>query len=532
MLMTTDPGDLVLDPTGGSGTTAYVAEQWGRRWIVIDTSRVAIALTRQRLLTAKYDYYELLNPEVGPKDGFIYKSVPHITLKSIAQNQALDPIFAKWEPILPEKLAALNKALEEVTPELRTRLQAKLLEKERRAGKKSVSDADRRRWILPKVEDGGWKEWEVPFDTDPEWPQELQNALIDYRNAWRSKMDEVNATIAASAPQEQLVDQPRVIPGILRVSGPFTVEGVQPIEDGLDLEESTPIDGAPEELDKFAVPVAVQDEPANAGAYLDKMISLLRMDGVRFPDNKVMTFHRLDPISHPVLHAEGEWGGGMKVPMSVPMEIPAPRRVAVRFGPQYGAITAQMVEEALWAASRGGYDDLVLAGFAIDGAAQAVIQDDPNPRVRCHAAYIRPDVNMGDLLKNTPSSQLFTVFGLPRVELKRHKKAEWIVEMQGVDIYDPVENTIHSTGADKVAAWFLDSDYDGQTFCISQAFFPDRSAWQKLARALKTVVDPERFDAFSGTVSLPFPAGKHNRIAVKVIDPRGNEVMRVMNLTQ
>jgi adenine-specific DNA-methyltransferase len=146
-------------------------------------------------------------------------------------------------------------------------------------------------------------------------------------------------------------------------------------------------------------------------------------------------------------------------------------------------------------------------------------------------AHIRPDVNMGDLLKTTPSSQLFTVFGLPRVELKEASAGEWVVEMQGVDIYDPVENTIQSSRADKVAAWFLDSDYDGQTFCISQAFFPDSSAWDKLAKALKTAVDPQRFEAFSGTTSLPFTAGKHKRIAVKVIDPRGNEVMRVMGMT-
>jgi adenine-specific DNA-methyltransferase len=512
MLMTTDPGDLVLDPTCGSGTTAYVAEQWGRRWITIDTSRVAIALARQRLLTARYDYYELTNPQAGPAGSFIYKTVPHITLKSIAQNQALDPVFARWEPILAEKLRALNAALATVTPELRARLQAKLVAKERQQGKKAITDADRRRWLLPKEK---WEEWEVPFDTDPDWTPELQAALLEYRKAWRGKMDEVNAVIAASAPQETLVDQPRVVPGILRVSGPFTVEGVQPVEETLEVE--TPIGGEPEELQTFGE--GMEAEPQNAAAYLDKMIRLLRQDGVRFPDNKVLHFDRLEPLSHSVLHAEGEWGQGGEA-----------RRVAVSFGPQYGPITAQQVEECLREAYRRGYDDLIFAGFTIDGAAQAIIQEDPNPKVRCHLAHIRPDVNMGDLLKDTPSSQLFTVFGLPRVNLTQNKSGEWVVEMEGVDIYDPVENTIRSTGADKVAAWFLDSDYDGQTFCITQAFFPDSSAWEKLARALKSTVDPERFAAFSGTRSLPFAPGKHKRVAVKVIDPRGNEVMRVMKL--
>ncbi|MFN8474908.1 MAG: site-specific DNA-methyltransferase [Anaerolineae bacterium] len=506
MLMTTDPGDLVLDPTCGSGTTAYVAEQWGRRWITIDTSRVAVALARQRLLTAKFDYYELADADKGVAGGFVYKTVPHITLKSIAQNPALDPVFARWEPVLAEKLAALNAALAQTPAETRTRLQAKLAEKERREGKRAVTDADRRRWLLPQ----SWQAWEVPYDSDPDWPQPLQAALDEYRAAWRGKMDEVNAVIAASAETEKLVDQPRAASGILRVSGPFTVEGVQPVEETLD--GGSPIGGEPDDDLQTFDPA---DEPSNAEAYLDKMLRLLRQDGVRFPDNKVAAFDRLEPVLHSILHAVGEWSGG--------------RRVAVSFGPQYGPITAKQVEDCLRAAARGGYDDLVLAGFTVDAAAQAIIQDDPNPNVHCHLAHIRPDVNMGNLLKTTPSSQLFTVFGQPRVTLDKDGD-EWVVTMEGVDIYDPVANTLRATSADKVAAWFLDGDYDGQTFCISQAFFPDGSAWDKLAQALKSVVDPARFAAFSGTRSLPFPTGKHRRVAVKVIDPRGNEVMRVLSL--
>jgi len=513
ILMTTDPGDLVLDPTCGGGTTAYVAEQWGRRWITIDTSRVAIALARQSLLTAKYDYYELADGGTSPGDGFVYKPVLHITLRHIAQNQALDPIFERWEPVLAEKLAGLDAALRQVTPDIRTRLQTKLVEKERTQGKRAITDVDRRRWLLPKDK---WEEWEVPFDTDPDWPQALQDGLNDYRQAWRRKMDEVNDTVTASAPHETLVDQPRVVRNVLRVSGPFTVEGVQPAEETLDLE--SPIGGEPEELETFPAPA---DEPANAEAYLEKMIRLLREDGVRFPNNRVQKFESLEPLPHSVLQAEGVWTNGLP---------DGTRRVAVAFGPQYGPITAKQVEECLREAYRRAYDDLIFAGFTIDGAAQAIIQEDPNPKVRCHLAHIRPDVNMGDLLKTTPSSQLFTVFGLPRVKLERSQEGEWVVEMEGVDIYDPVTNTTQATGADKVAAWFLDGDYDGRTFCISQAFFPDSTAWNRLARALKSVVDPERFAAFSGTRSLPFPTGEHKRAAVKVIGPRGNDVMRVLRL--
>ncbi len=511
LLMTTDPGDLVLDPTCGSGTTAYVAEQWGRRWITIDTSRVAVALARQRLLTSTFGYYKFKDEAKGIAGGFINKTVPHITLRSIAQNTALDPIFAKHEPVLKEKLDVLNCALAEVTPDIRTRLLAKLADKQKREGKRAVTDADMRRWQLPKTV---WQEWEVPFDTDRDWPQDLQKALTHYRKAWRAKMDEVNACIAASAENKELVDQPMVDRKRMRVSGPFTVEAVQPIEESLYLD--SPIGGEPEELlDTYDAETDGHDA-VNAEAYLDKMMRLLRNDGVRFPDNRMLTFATLDPVEGDLLHAEGGWEND-----------DAERRVAVVFGPQHGPVTAKQVEECLRAAYRRAYDDLVFAGFSFDGAAQAAIQADANPEVRIHIAHINPDVAMGDLLKETPSSQLFTVFGLPRTTVDATDSGEYIVKMEGVDIYNPVDNTVSSAGADKVAAWFVDSDYDGRTFCITQAFFPDKKAWDKIARALKGVIDEEHFEKFRGTESFPFPVGEHKQVAIKVIDPRGNEVMRV-----
>ena len=206
LLMTTDPGDLVLDPTCGSGTTAYVAESWGRRWITIDTSRVAVALARQRLLTGIFDYYKLKDESKGAAGGFVNKTVPHITLREIAQNVALDPIFTKHEPVLEEKLEALNRTLEAVTPEIRTALHAKLVEKGKREGKKAVTDADRRRWELSG---SAWKGWEVPFDTDPDWHPDLKEALTDYREAWREKMDEVNDCIAAASDTRNWSISPR-----------------------------------------------------------------------------------------------------------------------------------------------------------------------------------------------------------------------------------------------------------------------------------------------------------------------------------
>lgn len=539
ILMTTDPGDLILDPTCGSGMTAYVAEQWGRRWITIDTSRVAVAIARQRILTAKYDFYQLRDETVGVAGNFKYKTVPHITLKSIAQNPNLDPIFANHEPILAAKLTACNTVLNKVTPDIRHRLELKLLDKQRAEGKRAVSDADRRRWELPE-KGKTWDHWEVPFDTDKDWPKELTEAVTAYRKAWRAKMDEVNACITANAEQEELVDQPVVVRGVVRVSGPFTVEAVQPPELSLSDVVGTlsPIGGAPDSLETFApartmrlVQAKNEFEAQNIEAYLDQMVKLLRMDGVRYPDNKQKNFTRLERLSSSGggIHAEGRWVANGEADN----DTEGKATVAVAFGPQYGPVTAKQVEELIRAASRRGYDDLVVAGFSFDGPAQAVINEAQHPKLRIHMAHIRPDVNpgMNGLLKEQPGSQLFTVFGQPRTTLKGpNKEGEYTAVMEGVDIYDPVANTIRSTEDQKVAAWFLDGDYDGRCFCITQAFFPDKSAWEKLSKALGGVVDPERFEALSGTVSLPFPAGKHKCVAVKVIDPRGNEVMQVHRL--
>jgi adenine-specific DNA-methyltransferase len=288
--------------------------------------------------------------------------------------------------------------------------------------------------------------------------------------------------------------------------------------------------GEPDELaETFVIrEVQVGESPQNVEAYLAKMVDLLKMDGVRFPDNKHMKFTRLDPVyasgKSNSIHAEGRWVNAGETDDDPNGDA----KVGVVFGPQYGPITAKMIEEVVRPASRL-YDDLVFAGFSFDGPAQAVIGEG-HPRLRMHLAHIRPDVNpgMNGLLKEQPGSQLFTVFGRPRTTLDGpDHDGMYRVKMEGVDIYDPVTNAIVDTGAAKVAAWFVDGDYDGRTFCITQAFFPDRSAWEKLSKALSGVVDPERFEAFSGTVSLPFAAGKHKCVAIKVIDPRGNEVMCV-----
>ncbi|MCA3700254.1 MAG: site-specific DNA-methyltransferase [Brevundimonas sp.] len=533
ILMATDPGDLVLDPTCGSGTTATVAEQWGRRWITIDTSRVAVAIARQRILTAKFDHYRLKEEAKGVAGGFVCKTVPHIMLRSIAQNAALDPIFIKHDPILNTRLADLNTALSKVGSNQRSHLAGKLLTKQKAEGKRAVTEADRRRWDLPKLADG-FQHWTVPFDVDPDHPEDLADAITAYRQAWRAKQEEVDEAIADAAEPEDLLDQPQVVRGVTRVSGPFTVEAVQPAETSLDESASeSPIDGSPDPLGETFLSDSAGGaaaEPQNAEAYLDQMLRLLKMDGVHFLDKRVMKFSRLEQLGarSQAIHAEGRWA----LEAGTDADPEGRAAVAVAFGPQYGPVTAKQVEQLIRAASRRGYDDLVIAGFAFDGAAQTAIEEAEHPELRVHMANIRPDVNpgMAGLLKDAPASQLFTVFGKPRSTLETVGKNEWRVVMEGVDIYDPVSNTVTPSRADKVAAWFVDSDYDGRSFCITQAFFPDKDAWSKLSAALKGVMDEEAFAALSGTVSLPFPKGEHACVAVKVIDPRGNEVMRLHRL--
>ena len=575
MLMTSDPGDLVLDPTCGSGTTAYVAEQWGRRWITIDTSRVALTLAKHRLMTAKFDYYQLreLNAEdvarnpggtwIEGDDGegkpngerltFDCPTVPHITLRSITRNTSLDPIFAKHEPILTDALATLNRAVAKATPELKQKLVEKLVGKHRGDGATAVTDADVRRWLLPdtppdwinpvgarrplkaitarqatnyreEIPQRAWREWEVPFDADPAWPALLQKALAAYQAAWRAKMKEVNDCIAANAEVEELVDKPEIVKDTVRVAGPFSMEGVIAVEEGPD----SPIGGAPEELDTFPEEESADLAVANAEAHLDKIIRLLKASGVDFPGNRNLKFRRLEPTSGVALvHAEGEWLNGSDESGTV----------AVSIGPEAGNVTAMQIEEVVRLANRTGYDDVVFAGFGFDAAAQDAIQSSSHPKLRLHMALINPDAAMGDLLKTQPGSQIFTVFSAPRViGPERLKDGEYVVEVEGMDVYDPVSNTIYPTDRQRIAAWFLDTDYDGRTFCICQAFFPDKSKWSKLARALggKGLIEPGAFDSLSGLRSLPFPRPAHLavgqpwRIAVKVIDPRGNEGLRVL----
>ena len=237
----------------------------------------------------------------------------------------------------------------------------------------------------------------------------------------------------------------------------------------------------------------------------------------------------LEPVTGAAfIHAEGEWPNGNG----------ESRRVAVSVGPEVGNVSAMQVENVVRDAHRKGYDDVVFAAFGFDAAAQEAIDDASHPRLQLHMALISPDVTMGDLLKDQPGSQLFRVFSAPRVSgPTRLDDGDYVVGVEGMDVYDPVSNALYPTDQTRIAAWFVDTDYDGRTFCICQAFFPDRSKWDKLARALgnQGTVYPAAFDSLSGFRSLPFArpsrlgADEPWKVAVKVIDPRGNEGLRVLS---
>ncbi len=422
VLMTTDPGDLVLDPTCGSGTTAVTAETWGRRWITCDTSRVALAIARQRMLTARFPYFRLRSDRV--RDGFIYRTVPHITLKSIAQNTRLDSC----------------KTLEE---------------RER--------------------------------------------------------------VIQESAEQEVLYDQPEEDKSKVRVSGPFTVEAipVASMEDPSD----APIPG-PEEGVRYGASTPYTATPADrAGEYIAQMVDLLRKSGgVHFKNARSLPLPTLRPArtAHEWIHAESETGLDGD-----------DRLVAVSFGPRHAPVTPKQVLDALQQARPYGL--LLFVGFACDPEALKIIEKGV-PRCEMHFVHAAPDILVGDLLKSSKTTKLFTVFGLPDVKLARQKDGKVTVTLTGVDIYDPVTgDTVHDDGKN-VAAWFLDHDYDGRTFCICQAFFPGqktKNPWEKLQRALKGTIDEDRFEALRGTTSVPFVPGE--TIAIKVVDDRGNEVVKIID---
>ena len=436
VLMTTDPGDLVLDPTCGSGTAAYVAEQWGRRWITCDTSRVALALARTRLMGAKYPYYLLADSPEGvrkeaevtgkiPPDhktdgdvrkGFVYKRVPHVTLKSIANN--------------------------------------------------------------PDIREGMTR-------------------------------DEIDAAISRHADTELLYDKPYEDTKRIRVTGPFTVESLSPHR-VLSTDDERPS--------------AEREGQRDTAVQFEQMIlDNLRKAGVQNTvKNERLTFTRLEPYAGRWLQAAGEYIDSEG----------KPRRVAVSIGPEHGTVGPQQVKEAAKEAVQGvGFDVLVVCGFAFDPHVSEEAKRYGNLTVL--VTRMNPDLSMGDeLLKKTGAGNLFMVFGEPDVKITTDGiDGNLTVEVRGVDVYDPTTGQIRNSSTDDIACWFIDTDYNGESFFVRHAYFTGGDEpYEKLKRALRADIDESAWSTLYSTMSRPFAPPDSGKIAVKVINHYGDEVLKVYDV--
>ncbi len=484
LLMTTDPGDLVLDPTCGSGTTAYVAEQWGRRWITIDTSRVSIALARTRLMAARFPYYLLDDSIEGAKkeaeitgkmppdrkygedirQGFVYKRVPHVTLKSIANNTEIDEIHGRWQ-----------KKIEPVREKINRLRKAK------------------------------WAEWEIPREADKEWTKEAKSAHEDYWKLRQERQKEIDASIARKADTERLYDQPYEDKRKIRVTGPFTVESLSPhrmlvADVGKPVDETETRGGD------------------NRGQFVTMIVENLKAAGVQNTKKKErLKFSRLEPHAGTWIHAVGEY-----------MEADKSRSVAVLVGPEHGTVGPEMVREAAKEAVQGiGFDTLITCGFAFDPHVSE--EATRFGKLTVLVARMNPDLAMGqELLKKTGAGNLFMVFGEPDVEIKKMKDGKLVAEIKGVDVYDPTTGVIRSNKTDDIACWFIDTDYNGESFFVRHAYFTGGDEpYEKLKRALKAEIDEAAWRSIYSTKSRPFDVPKSKKIAVKVINHYGDEVLKV-----
>jgi adenine-specific DNA-methyltransferase len=431
MLMTTDPGDLVLDPTCGSGTAAYVAEQWGRRWITCDTSRVALALARTRLMAGKFPYYLLADSPEGAakeaqltgtpaaettygndvKQGFVYRRVPHVTLKSIAQN--------------------------------------------------------------PDIREGMSRE-------------------------------EIDAAIARHADTELLVDKPYEDTRRVRVAGPFTMESLSPHR----------------VLDQDSERPATESGADDAGGFVHTVLANLRKAGVQNTKrDERLIFDWLEPFAGEWLQGEGEYTDAEG----------ATRRVAVAVGPEHGTVGPILVKEAAKEAVRGqGFDVLVVCGLAFDARVGETARE--FGRLVVLPARVNADLMMGDTLKTTGAGNLFMVFGEPDVEIRRDG-GQVVVEIRGVDVYDPTTGEVRSSSTDDVACWFVDTDYNGESFFVRHAYFTGADEpYDRLKRALKADIDADTWATLYSPVSRPFDPPSTGKIAVKVINHYGDELLQVYDV--
>ncbi|MEX0449834.1 site-specific DNA-methyltransferase [Spiribacter sp. 221] len=494
LLMTTDPSDLVLDPTCGSGTTSVVAEKWGRRWITCDTSRVAITLAKQRLMTASFDYYALRYPHEGLNGGFDYETVPHITLKSIANNPDIDTIYDEDHPKIASALEDLNAALTSSPP-------------------KPLQPAQGVRKGKPVnfAKGDTLHEWEVPFDWSDDWPEAARAPFDAFHAARQAMQRRMDQSIADHAKQETLYDKPRIDKSKLRICGPFSVEAV-PAPTVLSLDESMPLQEADET-------VARSGETSRQALWRDELLKT----GVRGKGGATLRFaefETLPGLKH--IHASGSLAE-------------TGERVLVSFGPEHAALEQRQVELALTEAEtlRPSPKFVLFCAFTFDPEAAKDIDEVSWPGVTLLKAQMNTDLLTEDLKRKRGSNQSFWLMGQPDVELRKREDGLWEVEVSGFDYFDPKTGDLISGGKRQIAMWELDTDYDNRSLMPHQVFFPmadGKGGWNRLRKTIRAELDEELLEQFHGTTSLPFEPGENRRIAVKIVDDRGIESLKIMQL--
>lgn len=491
ILMATDPGDLVLDPTCGSGTTATVAEQWGRRWITIDTSRVALALARARIMGARYPFYlladsregQLKEAEVtrtGPsslpthgniRHGFVYERVPHITLKSIANNAEIDVIWDKWRQTLEPVREKLNTALNK-----------------------------------------DWQEWEIPRDALDQWSEDVKKLHAAWWQARIDRQKEIDASIAAKADFEYLYDKPYEDKKKVRVAGPFTVESLSP-------HRTLGVDENDELIDPIHEP---QDEYGAKQNFEQIILENLKTAGVQQAHKEDrITFNSLSPWPGTLVCAEGHYVEGGE-------DSGQERRAAIFIGPEFGTVQRADLVEAAREAADAGFDALIACAFNYEAHAT---EFNKLGRIPVLKARVNADLHMAEDLKNTGKGNLFVIFGEPDITVLDEPDGRIRVKVNGVDVFKPQTGEVISDSADGIACWFIDTDYNEESFFVRHAYFLGANdPYSALRTTLKAEINADAWATLNSDISRAFDKPKSGRFAVKVINHLGDEVMKVFKV--
>ena len=491
ILMATDPGDLVLDPTCGSGTTAYVAEQQGRRWITIDTSRVSLALARSRIMGARYPMYLLADSKEGQvkeaeisrsvpsesatygniKHGFVYERVPHITLKSIAHNAEIDVIWDAFQ----SKLEPLRGQLNELTNE-------------------------------------SWEEWEIPRDVDADWSPEAQAMHAEWWQQRIACQNEIDASIAAKANYEYLYDKPYEDKKTVRVAGPFTVESLSPHR-VLSLDENDELIGGVSE------DVIEYNEEQN---FTNMILDNLKVAGVQqaHKEDKI-NFSSIALFPGSYICAEGFYTEGN-------VDEGVEKRAAIFIGPEFGTVSRPDLVEAAREAGDAGFDVLIACAFNYDAHST---EFDKLGRIPVLKARMNADLHMAEDLKKTSAANLFVIFGEPDIDLIEAEDGMIQVKINGVDVFKPQTGKVISSSSDEIACWFIDTDYNSESFFVRHAYFLGANdPYKALRTTLKAEINAETWDTLNSDTSRPFKKPAGGRIAVKVINHLGDEVMKIFKV--